>query len=180
FGASEQSLGNKLTKSLHVLVDGGHLWPLAEQFLEPTTRSTAKEQRTKSGKERSRVAHANIRIYTYIKTSFFDEKSRTFSHPNCGSQKTLRALQNSDLSPRLGDSRQSEPKPQGNWRWTRKVKAKTVTVALSDQQAELFRRAIDDHRKLEKLIDQMRALSQQCSSTPSKDPHVEKEEYHPK
>jgi hypothetical protein len=51
--------------------------------------------------------------------------------------------------------------PQGNWRWTRKVKAKTVTVALSEQQAELFRRAIDDHRKLEKLIDQMRALSQQ-------------------
>jgi hypothetical protein len=51
--------------------------------------------------------------------------------------------------------------PQGNWRWTRKVKAKTVTVALSDQQTELFRRAIDDHRKLEKLIDQMRAISQQ-------------------
>jgi hypothetical protein len=51
--------------------------------------------------------------------------------------------------------------PQGNWRWTRKVKAKTVTVALSDPQAELFRRAIDDHRKLEKLIDEMRAISQQ-------------------
>jgi hypothetical protein len=51
--------------------------------------------------------------------------------------------------------------PQGNWRWTRKVKAKTVTVALSDQQAELFRRAVDDHRKLEELIDQMRAISQQ-------------------
>ena len=52
--------------------------------------------------------------------------------------------------------------PQGNWRWTRKVKAKTVTVALSGKQAELFRRAIDDHRKLEKLIDQMRAISQQA------------------
>ena len=51
--------------------------------------------------------------------------------------------------------------PQGNWRWTRKVKAKTVTVALSDKQAELFRRAIDDQRKLENLIDQMRAISQQ-------------------
>src|ERR1700692_1464462 len=50
--------------------------------------------------------------------------------------------------------------PQGTWRWTRKAKAKTVTVALSDQQAELFRRAIEDHRKLEKLIDQMRAISQ--------------------
>ena len=51
--------------------------------------------------------------------------------------------------------------PQGNWRWTRKVKAKTVTVTLSNEQAELFRRAIDDHRKLEKLLDQMRAISQQ-------------------
>ena len=51
--------------------------------------------------------------------------------------------------------------PQGNWRWTRKVKAKTVTVALSDKQAELFRLAIDGHRELEKLIDQMRAISQQ-------------------
>jgi uncharacterized protein DUF6788 len=51
--------------------------------------------------------------------------------------------------------------PQGHWRWTRKVKAKTVTVALSDAQVELFRRAIDEHRELEKLIDQMRAISQQ-------------------
>jgi len=51
--------------------------------------------------------------------------------------------------------------PQGNWRWTCKVKAKNVTVALSDQQVELFRRAIDDHRKLEKLIDETRAISQQ-------------------
>jgi uncharacterized protein DUF6788 len=50
---------------------------------------------------------------------------------------------------------------QGNWRWTRKVKAKTVTVALSDKQAELFRRAIDEHRELEKTIDEMRAISQQ-------------------
>src|SRR5271163_4908622 len=56
---------------------------------------------------------------------------------------------------------QPSQSPQGNWRWTRKVKAKTATVALSDQQAELFRRAIDDHRKLEKLIDQMRVISQQ-------------------
>ena len=70
-------------------------------------------KRTKGGKERSGVGHANISIYTYTKTSFFDEKSLTFCHSNCGSQKTLRALQNSDLSPRLGDSGQSEPKPTG-------------------------------------------------------------------
>src|ERR1700730_2646173 len=70
--------------------------------------------------------------------------------------------------------------PQGNWRWTRKVKAKTVTVALSDKQAELFCRAIDDHRKLEKLIDQMRAISQQVLLNSVQGPAVEKEEYHPK
>jgi len=48
----------------------------------------------------------------------------------------------------------------GSWRWTRKVKAKTVTVALSAAQAEAFRRAIVNHRRLEKLVKEMRALSQ--------------------
>jgi hypothetical protein len=32
---------------------------------------------------------------------------------------------------------------QANWRWPRKVRARTVTVAFSDQQAELFRCASD-------------------------------------
>ena len=48
----------------------------------------------------------------------------------------------------------------GTWRWTRKVKARTVTVALSPAQAEAFRQAIDHHRRLEKLVKEMRALSQ--------------------
>ena len=49
----------------------------------------------------------------------------------------------------------------GTWRWTRKVKAKTVTVALSVAQAEAFKKAIANHRRLESLIQEMRALSQQ-------------------
>jgi hypothetical protein len=48
----------------------------------------------------------------------------------------------------------------GTWRWTRKVKAKTVTVAISAIQAEAFAKAIAQHRKLEDLIKEMRALSQ--------------------
>ncbi len=48
----------------------------------------------------------------------------------------------------------------GHWRWTRKVKAKTVTVTLSPGQADAFRHAIAQHRRLEKLIREMRALSQ--------------------
>ena len=46
------------------------------------------------------------------------------------------------------------------WRWTRKVKAKTVTVALSAEQAKLFQQAIAQHRKLEALLAKMRAISQ--------------------
>jgi hypothetical protein len=49
----------------------------------------------------------------------------------------------------------------GIWRWTRKVNAKTVTVALSHEQAQAFCGAIAQHRRLEKLIDEMRLLSQQ-------------------
>jgi hypothetical protein len=49
---------------------------------------------------------------------------------------------------------------QGTWCWTRKVKAKTVTVALSTQQAELFKQAVAQHRKLETLLVRMRNISQ--------------------
>jgi biotin synthase-related radical SAM superfamily protein len=49
---------------------------------------------------------------------------------------------------------------QGTWCWTRKVKAKTVTVALSAQQAELFKQAVAQNRKLETLLNKMRAISQ--------------------
>ena len=50
--------------------------------------------------------------------------------------------------------------PPASWRWTRKVKAKTVTVALSAAQAAAFQEAIANYRRLERLILEMRALSQ--------------------
>lgn len=49
---------------------------------------------------------------------------------------------------------------QGTWCWTRKVKAKTVTVALSADQAQLFKHAVAQHRKLEVLLAKMRHISQ--------------------
>jgi hypothetical protein len=59
----------------------------------------------------------------------------------------------------LSEGSVSEGHP-GAWRWTRKVKARTVTVALSPAQAEAFRAAIATHRRMEKLILELRALSQ--------------------
>ena len=38
------------------------------------------------------------------------------------------------------------------WRLTRKIKAKTLTTALSQAQASLFVQAIANHRRLEELL----------------------------
>ena len=52
------------------------------------------------------------------------------------------------------------PAPPGAWRWTRKVKAKTVSVALSAAQAALMKQAIANQRALDEVIDEMRAITQ--------------------
>jgi hypothetical protein len=43
--------------------------------------------------------------------------------------------------------------------WTRKVRGKTVTVALSPQQARAFQRAIEANRRLEETLAAMRQIS---------------------
>ena len=45
--------------------------------------------------------------------------------------------------------------------WTRKVNSKTVTRTLNDEQAKIARKCIDNMRKLEKILDQMKDLSVQ-------------------
>jgi hypothetical protein len=55
------------------------------------------------------------------------------------------------------------PKSPGGkvtYTWTRKVRAKTVTVALSETQAHAFRAAIADNRRLEEAISHLREVSQ--------------------
>jgi len=56
--------------------------------------------------------------------------------------------------------RSDSPTAKTTYTWTRKVKAKTVTVALSYPQYLAFREAIAANRKLERTIKQMRELSQ--------------------
>ena len=52
--------------------------------------------------------------------------------------------------------------PGGNvtYTWTRKVRAKTVTVALSEAQTEVFRAAIAANRQVEETLAQLREVSQ--------------------
>jgi hypothetical protein len=119
----------------------------------------------------------DFRTSTAISTSFFYAKTPAFFHPNGGSQETLPALQNTDLSPRLGDSRQSEPKPTGQLALDAKSQSQ-------DRDGRPFRPTgrtfSSSHRKLEQLIDQMRALSQQVLLNSVEEPARRKKENHPK
>lgn len=45
------------------------------------------------------------------------------------------------------------------YQWTFKRSGKTVTVNLTAAQAKTYQRAIDNHRKLETIIEEMRVLS---------------------
>ena len=47
------------------------------------------------------------------------------------------------------------------YQWTWKCHGKTVTINLSATQAKVYQRAIDEHRKVEKTIEEMRVLSRQ-------------------
>jgi cyclopropane fatty-acyl-phospholipid synthase-like methyltransferase len=45
------------------------------------------------------------------------------------------------------------------YQWTRKVKAKTVSVALSQEQYEALKQAIDNWREAQQILQRMQALS---------------------
>lgn len=47
------------------------------------------------------------------------------------------------------------------YQWTFKQKGKTTTVNLTSTQAKLYQKAINNHRRLEKTIQEMRTLSRQ-------------------
>jgi hypothetical protein len=45
--------------------------------------------------------------------------------------------------------------------WSTKVKAKTVSLALSEEQADWLEKAIAEHRRLKTILEEMRRLSRQ-------------------
>ena len=51
--------------------------------------------------------------------------------------------------------------PRSGYQWTRKLARKTITVALSPEQFEALRQAIQNRRNLQKTIQQMERLSRQ-------------------
>ena len=49
--------------------------------------------------------------------------------------------------------------------WTRKMNGKTVTLALTEEQAQTIRQAISLNRKVEQRLDRLRSLSEQIIMT---------------
>lgn len=54
--------------------------------------------------------------------------------------------------------------------WSTKVKAKTVSLALSEEQADWLELAITEHRRVQKLLLEMRRLSRQIMRVRFPDP----------
>jgi hypothetical protein len=52
------------------------------------------------------------------------------------------------------------PNPPSAWRWTRKVRGKTVSLGLSPAKAQKMMQAIANHRALDAIIDELREISQ--------------------
>ena len=60
------------------------------------------------------------------------------------------------------DAASGEKKVYGPYyQWTFKDKGKTVTVNLAPRQAKEYQRAIDEHRKMEGIVEEMRQLSRE-------------------
>ena len=64
--------------------------------------------------------------------------------------------------------------PRSGYQWTRKVARKTITVALSQEQFESLRQAIENRRNLQKTIGKMEKLSRQILFKTLPDTHHRK------
>jgi hypothetical protein len=72
------------------------------------------------------------------------------------------------------------PQPPRAWRWTRKVGGKTVSLGLPPEKAEKMKRAIANQRALDKIIDEMRKITQKLIlETPETTP-ISSPRNHPK
>ena len=61
-----------------------------------------------------------------------------------------------------GSVLERHPSQQGSrYVWTRKLRGKTVTVALSEQQFYWLRQAVANQRELDRIVSQMQTLSRQ-------------------
>ncbi len=64
--------------------------------------------------------------------------------------------------------------PRSGYQWTRKVAQKTVTVALSPEQFQGVRKAVENRRRLAKVLTKMENLSRRILFSSLPDTHRRK------
>ncbi len=122
-----------------------------------------------TGKEWGCIVHVQVYILTVMKSqSSSSKKSGVSASVRRELQTTYAVLARSAVQhPRIlqgsvNDVSRKSPGANITYTWTRKVKAKTVTVALSREQAKAFRQAIEANRRIEKALTRLRELSQEA------------------
>lgn len=113
-----------------------------------------------------------VSIYTYLIDTpalfRFNARVKTVPLPNSYRQLQQRLAHLGFLS--QGSVFERKPPQQGSrYVWTRKVRGKTVTVALSEQQFHWLRQAVANQRELDRIVNQMQVLSREVlfSNVPS-------------
>ena len=64
--------------------------------------------------------------------------------------------------------------PRSGYQWTRKVAGKTITVALNKEQFHSLRKAVQNERKLWRIVQQMERISRQILFQTVPHPHRRK------
>lgn len=65
------------------------------------------------------------------------------------------------IIPKIISKKNKKPRPYGPYfQWTRKINGKTVTVNLTSSQAKCYGNAIEEYKKLKRILEEMMSLSQ--------------------
>ena len=64
------------------------------------------------------------------------------------------------------------PQSPKAWIWTRKVRGKSITLGLTHEKAHKMKLAIANHRAMDKIIDEMREITQKLILEPLKAPKL--------
>ncbi len=160
-------MGNVATESFAQLAKRGVRRKLSQRPGQGLNGWFAKKQRTKGLEKGSGIRHKQcvyirtVDTFNTIKKIQQSLKNKTLTPREIRRLQTRYTLLASKLSSFDSLSQGSVmPNPPSAWRWTRKVRGKTVSLGLSPAKAQKMIRAIGNQRAMDAIIDELRDISQ--------------------
>ena len=121
-------------------------------------------RRPKAARRERKAGRKGVCIGRYLYRLIDKAATLVFMHPDLSEIKTEYAQLRARLA-RAGWISQGYAQDRGPgaggpcYQWTRKVKGKTVSVALSQEQYQALQQAIENWRALQEILRRMQALS---------------------